>query len=499
MGHPTSSNAPATAEQWPDLEPLRLMLVAVTAEEALFELRMAAELTGRGHGALVICRDPAAVIHHDLGRQGFGLVHSEICGLLSLRHEASGIHVVPWESVAQAVPAAPMEDVLAAGLALEEQYGIPNWQIEAVSDHRYEEADPVASARDLHGFFGRWEWLLDRWTPDVVFTGDGGDNIRTSLLHCLRRRGIELFYQGWTPVPDHLYFGNRNQYLLDVRPLDEQHPPREEELQFAQEYISGLRNRSLELLVKRPLPSVVPDGGKVSRLLGGQYSVSAALRSWRGALGRHLRRRRQMAWQRPRYVWPGDEPFAFFPLHMVREAQLSVRAPMYTSQVVPVEMVAHSLPAGMMLYVKEHPNFAGEYPPEFIKVITSLPNVRLMDPSCPSHLAISKSRLVCVINSTAGLESVVLGRPVVCLWRNLYSHWGVTHDCTDLAKLPQVVREALASPVASDEDITSLLCRLRRHAYPGILFVVDLSQGNAMVNARSLLQAIADRRADGSS
>jgi hypothetical protein len=480
----------------PDLEPLRFLLVGVTVGEALFEVRMAAELKRRGHSVFVVCRAPVPELLRGFRLGGFPLSPAEVCGLSGFRHGASGVELLPWSAVEEAFDTPPVADLLAAGLALEQAYGIPNWQAETVSEHLYEGRDTLVSARHLHGLFARWERLLGLWPPDLVFTGDGGDNIRTSLLHCLRRRGIEVFYQGWTPVPGCIYFGNSNHYLLNVRPVDDERPPTAEELQFARQYINGLRDQSLDLLAKRPVGSVVPSSRQLSRLLQGHYTPQEALQSWLATVRKSTRKRRQLRRQRPQYVWPGEEPFAFFPLHMAGEAQLSVRAPMYTTQAVPVEMAAHALPAGMLLYVKEHPAFVGEYAPEFIDLITSLPNVRLVDPTCPSHLLITKSKLVCVINSTAGLEGVVLGRPVLCLWRNLYSHWGLTHDCSDPARLAAAVREALASESVPDEQVVQLLCRLRRHAYPGVLFIWDDSEENLLNNTRSLLQAVADRRAD---
>jgi hypothetical protein len=139
----------AHESRWPDLQPLRLMLVAVTVDECLFELRMAAELKRRGEDALVVCRDSAVAMQRRFSLEGYPVVPSEICGLPSLLDEASGVHVLSWEAVVQAVSVAPVKDIVAAGLALEEHYDIPNWQIETVSEHYYEEGDPAPRHRHV--------------------------------------------------------------------------------------------------------------------------------------------------------------------------------------------------------------------------------------------------------------------------------------------------------------------------------------------------------------
>jgi hypothetical protein len=197
-------------------------------------------------------------------------------------------------------------------------------------------------------------------------------------------------------------------------------------------------------------------------------------------------------------VEPSDEPFAFFPLHLTNDAQLTVRGPLWAAQFPVVDLLARSLPVGMKLYIKEHPALVGNAPAELMDPLLRMANVKLIDPRWHPHDLIRRSRLVCVVNSTAGLEGLMLGRPVLCLGRPFYAGWGLTHDWPGALSLPATIRRAVRAPLPEDREILRLLCRLRRHCYPSTHFLLDEGTENAEQSAQSLLQAIADRQAMGS-
>jgi Capsule polysaccharide biosynthesis protein len=110
------------------------------------------------------------------------------------------------------------------------------------------------------------------------------------------------------------------------------------------------------------------------------------------------------------------EKFVLFPLHVTPEATLLGSTP---------ELADQFLPAGVYLYVKEHPyqviGLGLDY--QFYKKIKSLPNVRLYgthisadtmykDPNCVA---------ITVISGTVGLEAALHKLPVFVFGRAIYS------------------------------------------------------------------------------
>jgi len=452
---------------------------------------MARRLVALGHEAIVVCREPARVIARGFGDRQLPLREGTLGDEPALVDAESGVHVLPWDTAQMAVPGPfNAHELLEQGLALEREYDIPNWRSEVSSEHLYEDRVVEDCAPELLAFYPAWERLLDRWTPDAVFTGDGGDNVRTSLLHCLIRRGIPLFYQVWTPVPGRTYLGSDNQYGVTCLPLDDEHPETADELTWAESHIRGVRESSLDSIIKRPPPALAPGLRHVWRLVTGRQTFAEAHSEWSKRMrGRVAARRVARHVQEPR-----DEPFAFFPLHLADDAQLTVRSPLLAAQFTVIDMLARSLPVGMTLYLKEHPALLSSASDALFAPVLRMANVRLIHPRWHPYDLIRRSRLVCVLNSTAGLEALILGRPVVCLSRPFYANWGLTHDWTEALSLPALIRQALRAPLPAEKDIVRLLCRLRRHSYPSVHWLFDATDANAALTADSLLCAIEDRR-----
>jgi hypothetical protein len=114
------------------------------------------------------------------------------------------------------------------------------------------------------------------------------------------------------------------------------------------------------------------------------------------------------------------EEFFVYPVHFHPESSTSVLAPEYTNEFNNVLNIANNLPFGVMLYVKEHKSAIRVQDPSVYKKISALPNVRFVDPSYNIKDLIVKSKGLITVNSTAGFEAAVLGRPVYLLGRVFY-------------------------------------------------------------------------------
>ena len=141
------------------------------------------------------------------------------------------------------------------------------------------------------------------------------------------------------------------------------------------------------------------------------------------------------------------EPYYFFPLHLMDDSAITIRAPQFQRQEEVVRFIAERvLPWGTTLFVKPHPAAMHAYSYEMLSTIAKIPNVKLIDPRIPAHTLIADANAVIVINSTVGFEALLYGKPVVALGRVFYRGWGVTTDVDQLADLRAAVAKAVASP-----------------------------------------------------
>jgi Capsule polysaccharide biosynthesis protein len=123
------------------------------------------------------------------------------------------------------------------------------------------------------------------------------------------------------------------------------------------------------------------------------------------------------------------EQFVLFPLHVAPEASLLGSAPELADQFSLIKNLSINLPAGVFLYVKEHPyqqmGLGLDY--YFYKRLQSLPNVRLYGTRISAEAMYCDSNClgVAVIAGTVGLEAAIKKIPVFVFGRPIY-HAG---DC----------------------------------------------------------------------
>ncbi|WP_291329266.1 hypothetical protein [Desulfovibrio sp. UCD-KL4C] len=112
---------------------------------------------------------------------------------------------------------------------------------------------------------------------------------------------------------------------------------------------------------------------------------------------------------------PKDKIISYF-LQLTPEATMCSQAPEYANQEHMLEQIAIHGKFGYTLAIKEHPICYGNRPPSFYKELALLPNVVLLPPSYPTRDLILKSEAVVVATgTTAGLEAIATGKPLICL------------------------------------------------------------------------------------
>lgn len=134
-----------------------------------------------------------------------------------------------------------------------------------------------------------------------------------------------------------------------------------------------------------------------------------------------------------------DEHFFLYPMHYFDDAQITVREP-FVDQADLVKKISKALPHGYFLFVKPHPHYFGtDMNIGDVNSIKKLSNVIILPTTSLPYDYIKKSVGVITLNSTLGWESIIVGKPVICLGHDFYSHGDYCHVVRDLNDLPEVM------------------------------------------------------------
>lgn len=247
-------------------------------------------------------------------------------------------------------------------------------------------------------------------------------------------------------------------------------------MQDAKEHVELVRNKNAKYegslhATATPVQTVAPSGGPIWGALRFARTWISYYRSesrfdnhvmdparallLKGLLN-PLRARRVDRALRPDYVTPAQlksRRFAFFPLHTEPEIALLVYGRPLMNQIEAIRWLALSLPADMVLVVKEHPWMIGKRPLSAYREMLNIPRVLLGAPEIDTLKWISAADLVTVHTSSVGLEGAILKKPVLSLGHcpfNLLPS-SMVRRCVDLTQLPGEIRDLLQSH-AHDEQ-----------------------------------------------
>ncbi|WP_421903785.1 hypothetical protein [Maridesulfovibrio sp.] len=118
---------------------------------------------------------------------------------------------------------------------------------------------------------------------------------------------------------------------------------------------------------------------------------------------------------------PEGDFISYF-LQLTPEASMCSQVPEFANQEHMLEQIAIHGKYGYKLVIKEHPACFGNRSSAFYKELANLPNVVMLPPSFPTRDIILRSKAVVVASSTsAGIECVGSGTPVICLGNPFYS------------------------------------------------------------------------------
>jgi Capsule polysaccharide biosynthesis protein len=114
----------------------------------------------------------------------------------------------------------------------------------------------------------------------------------------------------------------------------------------------------------------------------------------------------------------------FYPLHFEPEAVLFYMAQFYDNQIATMEHICRSLKHNQVLVVKEHPQQPGYLlQKKFRDLKKKLSNIVFLPAEYSTYHLIQQCKLIITLTSTAGIESLIIGKPVVIMGDVFYDHY----------------------------------------------------------------------------
>jgi len=135
------------------------------------------------------------------------------------------------------------------------------------------------------------------------------------------------------------------------------------------------------------------------------------------------------------------EKSVFFAMHMQPEQSTLAQGIWYINQIALIENISKSLPVGYTLIVKEHPINRGFRPAWQYHHLRQFYNVMFCDAA--SKEIVRKVEAVITITGTIGMESLVMGKPVVMLGATFYDFTDLLFKPASINQLPEVLYQIL--------------------------------------------------------
>jgi hypothetical protein len=189
-----------------------------------------------------------------------------------------------------------------------------------------------------------------------------------------------------------------------------------------------------------------------------------------GFLIKEYARKRRNLFRLPKswfYKTPPNRPFALVALHMQPESSTDVWAPFSVNQLYVVEALARSIPPTHELLVKLHKSAADAYSRAELEQFRRLPGVRLVSPFASSRDFVDRTSLVVTIQGTIALEGALLGKPVIVFGDSKFRELPGVSLVEDIARLPDLIRDKLAAPTPTREQILEGFTRYLSYFLPG--------------------------------
>ena len=250
----------------------------------------------------------------------------------------------------------------------EKKYDIPSMNLLLLGDKNYSRKGREKALIGLVQHFKFWEEYFKTHDIDLIIGGVERFINEVPRAVIKKNGGVHLSAKTqplpntFTISPDHI----GRIYLLDKYwGKNQDKPLTEEEREWAENYMKETIEKKKGVNLVLIPPSINLDNVKltlkrsyinlVKEKMKNPYADLFKIAKELGA--RSVRRKfTKLYYEKP----VEGEKFVYYPLHRAADAAILVRAPQYANQFAFIQNLSNHLPFGYKLYVKEHPNGAGE-------------------------------------------------------------------------------------------------------------------------------------------
>jgi len=167
-----------------------------------------------------------------------------------------------------------------------------------------------------------------------------------------------------------------------------------------------------------------------------------------------------------------SKKFIYIPLNVQPERTTCPAAGIFDDQLLMIETIAHCLPKGWVVYVKENPNqlrpahiFSHKYRyPGYYQQITKLKNVHLVPTDTSTYDLINNSQTVATATGTAGWEALLRGKPVLIFGSVWYMYCDGVLRISDVNSCKQALGKIINGYKPDKQQVLNYLVALDRNS-----------------------------------
>ena len=192
-------------------------------------------------------------------------------------------------------------------------------------------------------------------------------------------------------------------------------------------------------------------------------------------------------------------PYVFFGLHYQPERTTLPDGGVFEDQILAIEILSAAIPAGWLLYVKEHPDqfkvrMQGRQArsENFYRHLAGLKRVRLVEVGEDPVALATNAQCVATITGTVGWEAIQLGKPAIAFGNPWYAACESCFLVDSVDGCERAIQRALAkTPEEVEVDRLRFILFIREHLSDSPLCHSDAVESSATYD--DLAQNLADR------
>ena len=179
----------------------------------------------------------------------------------------------------------------------------------------------------------------------------------------------------------------------------------------------------------------------------------------------------------------------FYPLHYEPEAALFYMAEFFDNQLANIEHLAKCLKHNQILVVKEHPQQPGVLlQTKFRKLKRRVSNLIFLPAEYSTFHLIKRCKLVVTLGSTAGIEALILGKPVAILGKVFYDNYNGVNRLNSFDELKSFMRDERLWKKPDEDLMIRFIAQMVKHSQIGNPF--PHQELHSELNVKHIVSAI---------